>query len=301
MKLAICIGDPNSIGQEIIKSWLEANPDSAKVCEVIGSREFLESLPSYVSKCKVGDSDFKATPSIPSVAGAKLAYVALEEAAKGAKEGRYFAVVTAPVSKAMMNEAGYDFVGQTEFFASKWKGEPTMCFVGKKLILSLATWHIAFKDVPNSINFDSLKKAVEQVCKLCEKVKSIKNPRIAVCALNPHAGENGVIGMEEIDYIDPILDQLRQDYKNLSKALPADTVFMRTLKGEFDCIVSLYHDQGLAPLKMLEFDQAVNVTMGLEHIRTSPDHGTAYAIAGKGIASHESFAAAINVALKLTK
>ncbi len=299
MKLAICIGDPNSVGQEIIKSWVESNPSLASKCEVIGSREFLASLPEYVSKCEIGDVDFKASPSVPTIAGAKIAYTALERAALGALNGEYFAVVTSPVSKALMNEAGYAFVGQTEFFESKWKGDATMCFVGKKLILSLVTWHIAFKDVPSAINFDSIKKAVKEVNKLCSKIKNIQNPRIAVCALNPHAGENGVLGMEEIDVIDPILDELRKDYKNLSKALPADTVFMRTLKGEFDCIVSMYHDQGLAPLKMLEFDQAVNVTMGLEYIRTSPDHGTAYAIAGKGIASSESFAAAIEVALKL--
>ncbi len=299
MKLAICIGDPNSIGQEIIKSWVEENPSLAAQCEVIAHKEFLDTLPNYVSKFQVGSADFKATLGVPSVEAACIAYQDLEHSAKGASEGIYKAVVTAPVSKAMMNEAGYKFVGQTEFFESKWQGEATMCFVGKKLIVSLVTWHIAFKDVPLAINMQSLSKAVCQVNKLCGKLRDIENPRIAVCALNPHAGENGILGSEEIDYIDPILDELRQSYPNLSKALPADTVFMRCLKGEFDCIVSMYHDQGLAPLKMLEFDQAVNVSMGLEHIRTSPDHGTAYAIAGKGLASNESFSAAVNVALKL--
>lgn len=299
MKLAICIGDPNSIGQEIIKSWVEENPEKASQCEIIAHREFLETLPDYISKHQVGDSSFKATLGTPSIDGAIIAYKALEQASKGATEGLYKAVVTAPVSKAIMNEAGYDFVGQTEFFESKWQGDATMCFVGKKLIVSLTTWHIAFKDVPQAINQDSLSKAVAQINKLCSKVKNIQNPRIAVCALNPHAGENGILGSEEIDFINPILNSLRENYPNLSEALPADTVFMRCLKGEFDCVVSMYHDQALAPLKMLEFDQAVNVTMGLNHIRTSPDHGTAYSIAGKNIASNQSFDAAINVALKL--
>ena len=134
---------------------------------------------------------------------------------------------------------------------------------------------------------------------MCWALREKQTPKIAVCGLNPHAGENGILGSEEIEIINPALNELRKKYPNISSALPPDTVFMRALKGEFDGIVSMYHDQGLAPLKALEFDSAVNVSMGLEFVRTSPDHGTGFDIAGKNIASCKSFAAAVNVALKL--
>ena len=127
----------------------------------------------------------------------------------------------------------------------------------------------------------------------------IAAPRIGVCGLNPHAGEGGILGLEEVELIDPALDKLRAEFPGLSRCEPGDTLFARQLRGEFDVVIALYHDQGLAPLKVIDFDEAVNVTLGLPHVRTSPDHGTAFGIAGKGVARGTSFANAVVVARRL--
>ncbi|HQY06884.1 MAG TPA: 4-hydroxythreonine-4-phosphate dehydrogenase PdxA, partial [Lacunisphaera sp.] len=133
------------------------------------------------------------------------------------------------------------------------------------------------------------------------RAEGIAAPRIGVCGLNPHAGEGGLLGYEEKDLLDPALDHLRAEFPGLSSCQPGDTLFARALRGEFDVVVALYHDQGLAPLKVIDFDEAVNVTLGLPFVRTSPDHGTAYGIAGQGKASPRSFANAVTVARRLIK
>lgn len=300
-KLAITIGDTAGVGAEVILKWATENPHLHDVVEVIAHKDFLDKLPDSISKVKVGADDYKAVAGSPDAEGAKIAFDALELSAKGCKDGKYRAVITAPISKFQMKKVGFDFAGQTEFFADRWGGTPVMAFAGKKLLLSLVTWHEPLRDVPNSIDEAKITRAVESANELAKKIRNVENPRIAVCGLNPHAGEDGILGTEERDVIDPILDKLRAEkYPNLSKALPPDTVFERTLKGEFDSIVSMYHDQGLAPLKALEFDCAVNVSMNLKFLRTSPDHGTGFSIAGKGIASANSFASAVELALKLT-
>lgn len=296
-KLAITIGDPSGVGPEIILKWANENPQLAKNCEVIGNAQLLDLLPSYIGKREISSEVFAL--GSPCKNGAILAHNALEEAAYGCKNGEYCAVVTAPVSKAEMVNAGYNFVGQTEFFESKWSGRAVMCFAGEKILLALATWHIPLSAVSKALSFDKIERATNCLNEMCKALREKQTPKIAVCGLNPHAGENGILGSEEIEIINPALNELRKKYPNISSALPPDTVFMRALKGEFDGIVSMYHDQGLAPLKALEFDSAVNVSMGLEFVRTSPDHGTGFDIAGKNIASCKSFAAAVNVAFKL--
>ena len=299
-KLAITIGDTAGVGAEVILKWATENPHLHSAVEVIAHKDFLDKLPDSISKVKVGSDDYKAVAGVPDEQGAKIAFDALELSAEGCKTGKYRAVVTAPISKFQMKKVGFDFAGQTEFFADRWGGTPVMAFAGKKLLLSLVTWHEPLRDVPDSINEEKITRAVESACELARKIRNVENPKIAVCGLNPHAGEDGILGTEERDVIDPILDKLRAEkYPNLSKALPPDTVFERTLKGEFDSIVSMYHDQGLAPLKALEFDCAVNVSMNLKYLRTSPDHGTGFSIAGKGIASASSFASAVELALKM--
>ena len=300
-KIAITIGDTAGVGPEVILKWAEKNPHLHSNVEVIAHREILDKLPSSISKVQVGADSYKAVAGVPDEQGAQIAFDALELSAKGCQTGKYRAVVTAPISKFQMKKVGFDFAGQTEFFADRWGGTPVMAFAGKKLLLSLVTWHEPLRDVPDSISEEKIARAVEASCQLAQKIRGVENPKIAVCGLNPHAGEDGILGTEERDFIDPILDKLRAEkYPNLSKALPPDTVFERTLKGEFDCIVSMYHDQGLAPLKALEFDCAVNVSMNLKYLRTSPDHGTGFSIAGKGIASESSFASAVELALKMT-
>jgi 4-hydroxythreonine-4-phosphate dehydrogenase len=133
------------------------------------------------------------------------------------------------------------------------------------------------------------------------RAEGVVAPRIGVCGLNPHAGEGGLLGAEEREIIDPVLDGLRAEFPGLSRCEPGDTLFARALRGEFDVVIALYHDQGLAPLKTVDFDEAVNVTLGLPHVRTSPDHGTAFGIAGRGVASARSFSNAVTVAQRLIK
>ena len=300
-KLAITIGDPAGVGAEIIRTWAEKNPGIISRAEVIAHASFLDTLPDSIGKRKVGDSGYKARAGFPDSSGAVVAFEALEAAAAGCVEGRYFAVTTAPVSKAEMKKVGFNFAGQTEFFADRWGGNPVMAFAGEHFLLSLVTWHEPLRVVPDSITAEKIARAVESARIIASRAKGIQYPRIAVCALNPHAGENGILGLEEIESINPVLDALRADerYRNLSSALPPDTVFERAIKGEFDSIVSMYHDQGLAPLKAIDFDNAVNISMNLPFVRTSPDHGTGFGIAGRGIASANSFECAVNLAFKL--
>jgi len=232
-------------------------------------------------------------------AGAKIALEALEVVAAGCKTGKFSAAVTGPVSKSWLQKAGFVFPGQTEFFAARWGGEPTMAFAGGKLRVVLATWHIPLTEVARALDEKTLARAVAQASHLAQALGA-KSPRIAVCGLNPHAGEEGLLGSDERDRLNPWLDKLRGKFPGVSKCEPGDTVFWRQLRGEFDVVVALYHDQGLAPLKTVDFDESVNITLGLPWVRTSPDHGTAFTLAGQGKASWKSFANAVKLARQLS-
>jgi 4-hydroxythreonine-4-phosphate dehydrogenase len=297
-RLAFTCGDPAGVGPEIIAGWLAANADSLNEIEVHGPARWLATLPGAgeFRAVAAGPEDFELTPGRPSVAGAAVADLALKAAAADVRAGRCDAVVTGPVAKSWMARAGWPHPGQTEFFASSWGGTPVMAFCGGRLRVVLLTWHIPFSAVPAHLTPAAFARAVMAAAELCVADGVTGEPRIAVCGLNPHAGEDGLLGTEERDVIDPILDALRTAHPGLSRALPGDTVFGRQLRGDFDAVLALYHDQGLAPLKTLEFDQAVNVTLGLPHVRTSPDHGTGFDIAGKGLADGSSFANAVRVA-----
>lgn len=297
--IALTCGDPAGVGPEIILEWLVAQPSEVSRYVPIGPRRWLNAL--GVEGIAVGDPDFHAVPGKPDAAGAKIAWEAMELAAKGCIDKKFAAVVTGPVSKKNLAEVGYPFQGQTEFFADCWGGEPTMGFVGERMRMVLASWHWPLRIVPERLQREHvwIERAVQRASELCHAL-GMPSPRIAVCGLNPHAGEQGMLGDEEISWIDPLLTKLRQRFPGLSQALPADTVFHRQLRGDFDIVVALYHDQGLAPLKTIEFDSAVNITLGLPHIRTSPDHGTAYDIAGKGTASTKSWNAAVKLAERLS-
>jgi 4-hydroxythreonine-4-phosphate dehydrogenase len=255
-------------------------------------------LPAGVERVAVGAADYAATPGVPDAGGARVAIAAMETAAAGCNDGRFSGVVTGPVSKAELVKVGYAFPGQTEFFAARWGGEPVMAFCGGKLRVGLLTWHLPLREVAAQLTADNIARTVRAVDALA-RAEGIAQPRIAVCGLNPHAGEGGMLGDEEHTIIDPILDGLRTEFPGLSRTLPGDTVFARQLRGEFDVSIALYHDQGLAPLKTVDFDESVNVTLGLPFVRTSPDHGTAFGIAGKGVASTASFANAVSVARRL--
>lgn len=301
LPLAITCGDPAGVGPELIEALLLADPALAAEAVVIGPRSWLDRLARFdgVQTLAVGEPSFQADPGQPTRAGAAVALQAMEAAAQGCREGRFRGVVTGPVSKYWLNQAGDAFLGQTEFFAQAWGGEPSMAFVGEKLRVVLATWHLPLRAVPDALDAACLEKAVARAA-LLAKLMGVSRPRIGVCGLNPHAGEGGLLGKEEIEVLDPALDRLRDALPGLSVCLPGDTVFYRHLKGEFDVVVAAYHDQGLAALKTLEFDAAVNVTLGLPFIRTSPDHGTAFEIAGRGLANAGSFQAAVQVLRELT-
>lgn len=309
-KLALTCGDPAGIGPEVIASWLAAHPDQAADAAVVGPESWLSRISlGGALPVPVGPADFVAKPGEPSVRGAEVALAAMERAAKGAQTGEFSAVVTGPVSKSWLQKAGYPYPGQTEFFAARWGGEPTMAFCGGRLRVVLLTWHIPLREVPSHLTREEFRRSIvaaDELARACGPIAggtagSAFNPRIGMCGLNPHAGEGGMLGTEERDIIDPLLDAFRVEFPGLSRSEPSDTLFARQLKGEFDVIVALYHDQGLAPLKTVDFDESVNVTLGLPFVRTSPDHGTAFGIAGKGKASMTSFANAVTVAKRLVE
>ncbi len=299
-KVAVTVGDPAGVGPDVIAAWAKSAPESLlSRVEVLAHADFLASLPGAIGRRPVGPAGFRAKPGEPSEDGCRVAALALEGAAAGCSDGLYSAVVTAPVSKFEMRKIGFDFPGQTEFFAARWGGEPVMCFAGGELLVSLATWHEPLSEVPSLLGFGRISRAAAAAAELARRLRGADSPRIAVCGLNPHAGEDGLMGREEIDVIDPVLDRLREKYPNLSRTLPPDTVFARMRRGEFDAVVAMYHDQALAPLKTLEFDRAVNISMSLPYVRTSPDHGTGYSIAGSGSADCSSFSNAVDLAFRL--
>ncbi|TVR48263.1 MAG: 4-hydroxythreonine-4-phosphate dehydrogenase PdxA [Puniceicoccaceae bacterium] len=299
--LGLACGDPAGVGPELVERWLGERPDDAPAVAVIGPKSWVRKLGDRhaIPTVAVEDPDSAVEPGRPSVEAARVGWAALERVAAGCAAGEFRAAVTAPVGKAWLARAGFPFPGQTEFFASRWGGEPTMAFAAPGLRVILATWHIPLMSLPRHLGPVSLERAVGRAAEFCRR-SGVARPRIAVCGLNPHAGEGGLLGTEEVEWIDPCLDRLRQSHPGLSCSLPSDTVFRRHLDGEFDAVVALYHDQGLAPLKALAFHEAAQVTLGLPFLRTSPDHGTAYGLAGSGKADPRSFTAAVALAERLT-
>jgi 4-hydroxythreonine-4-phosphate dehydrogenase len=298
--LAFTCGDPAGVGPEIIATWLAAHPDEAAGVAVIGPAKWLETLRTSAVKIPVGLEEFAATPGQPDGEGALVAWAAMERAAAGCKSGELAGVVTGPISKAALATIGYEFPGQTEFFAAKWGGDPVMAFCGGQLRVVLATWHVPLHEVARQLGPHLLHRTIAAADALARS-EGIAAPRIGVCGLNPHAGEDGLLGYEEKDFLNPALTHLRAEFPGVSTCQPGDTLFARALRGEFDVVVALYHDQGLAPLKVIDFDEAVNVTLGLPFVRTSPDHGTAFSLAGQGKASARSFGNAVTVARRLIK
>jgi 4-hydroxythreonine-4-phosphate dehydrogenase len=297
-RLAITCGDPAGLGPEVVAAWLAANPAGAREAAVIGPARWLETLPAAGAKIPVGLEEFAAEPGRPTGEGALVAWAALERAAAGCIAGEFAGVVTGPVSKARLARIGYLFPGQTEFFAARWGGEPTMAFCGGRLRVVLLSWHVPLREVPAYLTAAHFTRVVRAADELA-RAEGLPAPRLGVCGFNPHAGEDGLLGDEEQHIINPILTGLRAAYPGLTLCEPADTLFARQLRGEFDVVIALYHDQGLAPLKAVDFDEAVNVTLGLPFVRTSPDHGTAFRLAGRGIANPRSFANAVTVARRL--
>lgn len=294
--IALTCGDPAGVGPELIRSWLgDAARPSIEVTP-IGPAGWIRSLGAGVA---VGPADFSATPGKPSAAGHAVALAAMERAAEGCRAGEFSAVVTGPVSKHGLSSIGFRHPGQTEFFAERWGGEPVMAFAGGKMTVALATWHTPLALVPAELTAERITGAVVAVDQLLHRLG--RRRRIAVCGLNPHAGEGGLLGSEDDAVIRPVVERLAAKGLDVTGPLPGDTAFHRHLAGEFDGVVAMYHDQGLGPLKTVDFAEAANLTLGLPHVRTSPDHGTAYDLAGTGKADRRSLDSAIRLAELLAR
>jgi 4-hydroxythreonine-4-phosphate dehydrogenase len=211
-------------------------------------------------------------------------------------------MVTCPISKILMHQAGHRFNGHTQLLAHLTNTDDyVMMLAGKRLRVVLVTIHCAFKEVLANLDEKKILKTIIITSKALEKDFGIKKPRLAVAAINPHAGEGGLFGAEEMKIIRPAIEKAKLEGTEVEGPLAADTLFYRAASGEFDAVVAMYHDQGLIPLKLLHFSDAVNITLGLPIIRTSVDHGTAYDIAGKGIADSSSLKAAIRMAVNITE
>jgi 4-hydroxythreonine-4-phosphate dehydrogenase len=286
--IGITLGDCAGIGPEIVDLALKSGrlPDSAEY-KIIGK----------YPDCSLGN---------PTVETARAAAAALEEAVTLARRGEIQAVVTGPVHKARMYAAGFKFPGQTEFFAGRCGLKNfAMCLTGGKLTVALVTTHIPLRDVPGALRQSEIVRVGLLLGDFLQ-ARSTTVTRIAVAGLNPHAGESGKLGREEIEIIASAVAELNQsritDHDSLfAGPLSPDTVFHRAVEGEFDAVLCMYHDQGLIPLKLHAFHSGVNVTLGLPFPRTSPDHGTAFEIAGKGIARPESMIAAVTLAVELAQ
>lgn len=281
--IGLVAGDPAGVGPELLAEALRQTPGGVSL-RVIGN-------------------PVPRTPGHPDRAGSEQAVASLEEAARLALAGEVAAVVTGPVSKRHLHAAGFDFPGQTEFFAARAGVEDfAMLLTGGPLTVALVTAHVPLRKVPELLTTSEIVRVGGLLADFLKR-RGIAAPRIAVAGLNPHAGEQGDLGDEEGRIIMPAMPLLEASRPGVSFAGPLspDTVFWRAANGEFDAVLCMYHDQGLIPLKLLGFQDGVNVTLGLPFVRTSPDHGTAYDLAGTGKARPDSFLSAVRLAAELIK
>jgi 4-hydroxythreonine-4-phosphate dehydrogenase len=307
--MAITMGDPSGIGAEVVLKAL-ASPGVAGLADffVIGDRSVFKKaakLAGTVLKAHLVDLDnvdigrHRYGRVGADMARAAMAY--LDKAVAMIASGTADCLVTGPINKESIRSAGYRrFQGHTEYLAEKsGAGECAMMFVGQKLKITLVTRHVALKDVAASISTESIARAVRLTHRYLGRYFGIGRPRIAVAGLNPHAGENGAFGTEELRVIGPAVRQASRHFSGVSGPYPPDVVFHSALAGRYDAVIAMYHDQGLIPFKLLYFEDGVNLTLGLPFVRTSPDHGTAFDIAGKGLADPRSMIAAIRLACRL--
>lgn len=288
IRCGITLGDCAGIGPEIVDLALKSSrlPDDVEY-RVVGK----------YPACSLGN---------PTTETARAAQAALEESVMLALRGELDAIVTGPIHKARMYDAGFKFPGQTEFFAGRCGIKNfAMCLTSEKLTAALVTAHIPLSEVPRALTRNEIARVGLLLVDFLRH-RSVEIPRIAVAGLNPHAGESGKIGREEIEIIAPAIADLNSTIGNPRSAIfsgphSPDTIFHRAVQGDFDAVLCMNHDQGLIPLKLLAFHDGVNVTLGLPFPRTSPDHGTAFELAGKDTARADSMIAAINLAVELSR
>jgi len=304
--IAVTSGEPAGIGPDICLELADRQHTARLV--VLGDREMLSARAERLGR-SLGNLDILHVPlRRPSQPGrldaGNAAYVLgiLDRAIAGCRAGEFAAMVTAPVHKGVINEAGMPFTGHTEYLAEKTgTARVVMMLAGAGLRVALATTHLALKDVPAAITPAELEATIRILHADLVAKFGIARPRILVAGLNPHAGEGGHMGREEIEVIAPVLERLRDEGMDLAGPLPADTLFTRGVLAGSDAQLAMYHDQGLAVLKYAAFEDGINITLGLPIIRTSVDHGTALDLAGTGKADPRSLFAAVDLAVELAR
>jgi 4-hydroxythreonine-4-phosphate dehydrogenase len=321
-RIGITMGDPAGIGPEVVlKAVAEEEVKRTCIPVIIGDAQLLahtartldlqsgydivradEPFPEHSEPViyHLDNIDGVIEPGIESAAAGKAAGGYIEAAVELCAAGSIDAVATAPINKRALFLGGYSFPGHTEFFAHLTGAEEyAMAFVAGNLRIVLLSTHVPLAEAIRLVERDRIVKRVNLTNRELQRW-GIEKPRIAVAALNPHGAEGGLFGVEEASEIMPAIDACRRDEINVQGPFSADTVFLRASRGEFDGVIACYHDQAMIPVKCLSFGEAVNVTLGLPFIRTSVDHGTAFDIAGKGLAEHSSMVAAIKLAAELS-
>jgi 4-hydroxythreonine-4-phosphate dehydrogenase len=311
--IAISLGDPAGIGPEVVARALAARPELAvRVFGDVGvlaraaTSAHVPPVPAASLRAVTALAPSDVTPGRPSDASGRAQLAYLEAATNAVLAGEASALVTAPISKEWIARAGFAFPGHTEYLAARARApEFAMMLAGPRLRVVVATTHIALRDVPDALTPAGIASTIVLTAEALARRFRVARPRVAVAGLNPHAGEAGRFGDEEARLVVPALDIARARLAAAGIAADVtgphvpDVVFRQAAGGAFDAVVALYHDQGLIPVKLLHFDEAVNVTLGLPFVRTSPDHGTAFDIAGAGVARPDSFLAALDLAARL--
>lgn len=312
--LAVSMGDPAGIGLELAaRVWAErdaqtppffliGDPDAlARAARGIG----IDAAALAIEPIALAAPE---TPGKPDPANASAVIAAIKAGVNVVREGRASALVTLPIAKHVLQDAGFGFPGHTEFIAHLTAGEtwphergPVMMLAGPSLKVALATIHTPLAKVAAELSRERIAHVGRVLGEALQGDFGLAKPRIALCGLNPHAGEDGHIGREEIEITNPAAAMLREQGWDVSDARSADALFHEGARAGYDAVIALYHDQGLIPIKTLHFWDAVNVTLGLPIIRTSPDHGTGFDIAGKGIARADSFRAALKLAWEMAQ
>ena len=325
--LALTMGDPAGIGPDIsLSAWLGRRDRATAPFLFIGDPAVLAARASMLGyTVPIRETDCAGAPSLfdtalpvlpltcpapvnagdPDTANASAVIGAIDTAVRLVSAGQASAVVTNPIAKAVLYDAGFRFPGHTEYLADlaeKATGDPVlpvMMLAGPKLRAVPVTIHIPLKDVPEQLTPDLIYRTCAITAADLRNRFGLQQPRLAIAGLNPHAGENGALGLEDDAVIRPVVDRLRAEGIDAVGPLPADTMFHDRARATYDVAICMYHDQALIPAKALGFDDSVNVTLGLPFIRTSPDHGTAFSLAGKGIARDDSLRAALDLAASL--
>ena len=319
--LAVSVGDPAGVGPELIaEAWLQREAEGLPAFFAVGGAALLQqaaasrghtiavkkvataeqALPTFAGALPVlGADDMPFDPGKPDIEGARFALGSLSRATQLARSGQAAALVTGPIAKSRLAAAGFEQPGQTEFVADACKmdrEEAVMMLAGPSLRTVPITVHCALADVPDQLSSALIVRRARIVSQALTADFGIARPRLAICGLNPHAGEDGRFGDEESRIIGPAIEALHAEGLDVAGPYPADSLFAPHSRTGFDAALCMYHDQALIPVKALDFDRAVNITLGLPVVRTSPDHGTAFAIAGKAQADPGAMIAAIRMA-----